>query len=77
MGDCTKKFWNKGIFIPGCPPGEPHLQWAIVDRVNVNSDLLEKRISEGRQSWDIDRMAFREYQRKLREESIGEDREND
>ena len=75
MGDCAKKYRKEGIFIKGCPPGEPHLQWAIVDRVNVDDTLLERRVAEGRQSWDIDRDLFREYQRKLRQKSVGDNTE--
>jgi uncharacterized protein (DUF362 family) len=75
MGDCVKKYRDQGIFIQGCPPGEPHLQWAIVDRVNINLQELEKRIAAGKGSWDIDRKAFRDYQRELRKKSIGDDSE--
>lgn len=77
MGDCTKKFRSQGIFVPGCPPGEPHLQWAIVDRVNITPELLEKRVAEGRQSWDIDRNTFRNYQRELRKKSLGNAKETE
>jgi len=73
LGDCVKKYRNQGIFVQGCPPGEPHLQWAIVDRVNIDDIELERRLAAGRGSWDIDRKAFRDYQRALRQKSLGED----
>jgi len=72
MGDCVKKYRNQGIFVEGCPPGEPHLQWAIVDRVNIDAKELERRIAAGHGSWDIDRQKFRNYQRELRNKSMGD-----
>jgi uncharacterized protein (DUF362 family) len=32
FGDCLKKYRNRGVFVGGCPPAEPHPLWAIVDR---------------------------------------------
>jgi uncharacterized protein (DUF362 family) len=32
VGDCLKMHCTKGIFVQGCPPGEPVPHWAIVDR---------------------------------------------
>ncbi|MFC2043959.1 DUF362 domain-containing protein [Chloroflexota bacterium] len=40
MGDCTKKYRNQGIFVPGCPPGEPLTYWSIIDR--VDSEKLDR-----------------------------------
>jgi uncharacterized protein (DUF362 family) len=31
-GNCLKKHRSKGIAINGCPPSEPHVAWAIIDR---------------------------------------------
>ena len=33
MGDCVKKFRDKGIFVGGCPPLEMEPAWTIMDRV--------------------------------------------
>ena len=67
MGDCVKKYRKEGIFIEGCPPGEPHLMWGIVDRVNVNEQEVARRWELGTGGWGIDMKAFREYQMKLRQ----------
>jgi len=32
FGDCLKKHRERGIYVDGCPPLEPHPLWAIVDR---------------------------------------------
>ncbi|MFC1869022.1 DUF362 domain-containing protein [Thermodesulfobacteriota bacterium] len=32
FGDCLKKYREKGVFVGGCPPLEPHPLWAIMDR---------------------------------------------
>ena len=32
IGDCLKMHHKKGIFVEGCPPGEPVPHWAIVER---------------------------------------------
>ncbi|MFC1896870.1 hypothetical protein ACFL0Q_09510 [Thermodesulfobacteriota bacterium] len=32
MGDCVKKYRDQGLFVEGCPPGEPLPLWAITDR---------------------------------------------
>ncbi|MCP4629419.1 MAG: DUF362 domain-containing protein [bacterium] len=39
VGDCLKRHKKKGIFVEGCPPGEPAPHWAIVDRVAPDFDL--------------------------------------
>jgi uncharacterized protein (DUF362 family) len=39
VGDCLKKYRKKGIFIEGCPPGEPGPHWAIVDRESPSMDI--------------------------------------
>jgi uncharacterized protein (DUF362 family) len=31
-GNCLKKHRGKGVAVNGCPPSEPHVAWAIVDR---------------------------------------------
>lgn len=31
-GNCLTKYRNRGIAVHGCPPSEPHIAWAIIDR---------------------------------------------
>lgn len=48
-GDCLKKYRGKGVFIGGCPPGEPFPAWAIVDRkdyTEVDPDVRERMARE-------------------------------
>jgi hypothetical protein len=33
-GNCTKKYWKRGVSAQGCPPSEPFIVWAIMDRKN-------------------------------------------
>jgi uncharacterized protein (DUF362 family) len=72
MGDCVRKYRNEGVFVQGCPPGEPHLMWGIVDRVNVDIQEEERRWAAGKGSWGTDRAAFREYQKKLKQKWLEE-----
>jgi hypothetical protein len=69
MGDCLKKFrkQNKGVYVEGCPPGEPHLLWAILDHVNVNEKEVARRwdLPDGGK-WPVDLDEFRKYQEKVR-----------
>lgn len=32
FGDCVKKFRDQGLWVEGCPPGEPFPLWTITDR---------------------------------------------
>lgn len=32
VGNCTAKYRGRGVAVHGCPPSEPHIGWAIVDR---------------------------------------------
>jgi len=41
VGDCLKMLRSKGIFVEGCPPGEPSPHWAIVDRRFPAFDLRD------------------------------------
>jgi hypothetical protein len=41
VGDCLKLHRKKGIFVEGCPPGEPAPHWAIVDRFTPAFDLRD------------------------------------
>ncbi len=33
-GNCTAKYRKRGVAVHGCPPSEPHIAWAIIDRKN-------------------------------------------
>lgn len=33
-GNCTAKYRKRGVAVHGCPPSEPHIAWAIVDRMD-------------------------------------------
>jgi hypothetical protein len=41
IGDCLKTHRKRGIFVEGCPPGEPAPHWAIVDRFTPEGIDLE------------------------------------
>ena len=43
MGDCLKRWRNKGIFVGGCPPIEDHPHWAIIDRKPAEGDVEDWR----------------------------------
>ncbi len=32
-GNCTAKYRDRGVAVHGCPPSEPHIAWAIIDRM--------------------------------------------
>lgn len=56
VGDCLKKYRGEGIFVEGCPPGEPYPHWAIVDGYSPPFDLRDPRSKD-----DVrDRMAAEE-----------------
>ena len=49
-GDCLKKYRDRGVFIGGCPPAEPHPVWAIVDRqdyTEIGPGFRERMSEEG------------------------------
>jgi len=49
-GDCLKKYRDRGVFIGGCPPAEPHPVWAIVDRrdyTEIGPGFRERMAEEG------------------------------
>lgn len=31
-GNCTARYRKRGVAVHGCPPSEPHIAWAIIDR---------------------------------------------
>ena len=45
VGDCLKKYRDKGLHVEGCPPGEPAPHWAIVDRMTASDvDISDPEI---------------------------------
>jgi hypothetical protein len=51
IGDCTKvlkkKIEDAGktcVHVSGCPPGEPHPYWAIIDRINMPDQRTPEQI---------------------------------
>ena len=74
MGDCLTKHRSegKGVYVGGCPPGEPHLLWAIADHVNVNAQEEERRWAAGKGGYGtIEQMeAFMEYQAELKQKFL-------
>jgi hypothetical protein len=70
IGDCLKKHRKNGLFVEGCPPGEPAPHWAIVDRwVPDGIDLEDPAIGElvrGRMESETPR--FVEHMHKLKAE---------
>lgn len=65
-GTCLIKHRDKGIWIKGCPPGEPAVVWAIVDRQEQIDppDNVRERMAEEEVVWQkyVERVA--EEQRK-------------
>jgi uncharacterized protein (DUF362 family) len=69
VGDCTKKYRDQGLWVPGCPPHEPEPFWAIID----------ERTYDGPEDMDFDlraRMAeeakiFKDYMKNLKDNSKG------
>ena len=62
VGDCVKKFRDKGIWVEGCPPGEPRPCWAIIDRTaNITGNPRKRMESET--------PAFMDYMKKMRAQS--------
>ena len=59
-GNCLKKHRDKGVAINGCPPAEPHVAWAIIDR----KDQME--IGPGfRERMHADEIPWNEYINKI------------
>ncbi len=66
MGDCLRKYASEGIYVPGCPPGEPLPFWAITDReVDISDpDKLRARMEK-------ETAVFEEYAKKRRKAATG------
>ncbi|MBN1380863.1 MAG: DUF362 domain-containing protein [Deltaproteobacteria bacterium] len=46
VGDCLRIHRKKGVFVEGCPPGEPNPHWAIVDGYSPAFDLRDPGAGE-------------------------------
>jgi uncharacterized protein (DUF362 family) len=70
IGDCLRKHKKKGLFVEGCPPGEPAPHWAIVDRwVPEEIDLEDPAIGEFvRERMKSETPQFVEHMHKLKSE---------
>jgi uncharacterized protein (DUF362 family) len=70
IGDCLKRHRKKGIFVEGCPPGEPAPHWAIVDRwAPEGIDLDDPAIGElVRARMESETPPFVEHMHKLKAE---------
>jgi hypothetical protein len=68
VGDCLKRFRGKGVghWVGNCPPLEPHVLWAIVDR----EDHYEME-SYVRERMAREEPAWLEYIDKLKAEKRG------
>jgi hypothetical protein len=48
-GNCLRKHRAKGVAVNGCPPSEPHVAWAIIDRedqMDIGPGFRERMHSE-------------------------------
>lgn len=71
VGDCLKKFKKHGIFVEGCPPGEPAPHWAIVDRFSGEVDFEDPEILKAvRERLGAEIFPFIEHMQKLKAEWI-------
>jgi uncharacterized protein (DUF362 family) len=54
VGNCLKKHRSKGVTVNGCPPSEPHVAWAIIDREDQMEiqDYLRDRMAEEEEPWN-------------------------
>jgi len=62
VGDCLKKYRKRGIFVEGCPPGEPIPHWMIADRKRKPSSFL----APGRERMAVEERAFMVHMKKLK-----------
>lgn len=70
IGDCLKRHRKRGLFVEGCPPGEPAPHWAIVDRwVPEGIDVSDPAITEViRQRMENETPRFVEHMHRLKDE---------
>jgi uncharacterized protein (DUF362 family) len=64
VGDCLKKYRKKGIFIEGCPPGEPIPHWMIADRRRTPGSGMEP----SRERMAEEEKAFMIHMKKLKKQ---------
>ena len=64
VGDCLKKYRKRGIFIEGCPPGEPIPHWMIADRRRTPGSGLEP----SRERMAEEEKAFMVHMKKLKKQ---------
>jgi hypothetical protein len=64
VGDCLKKYRKRGIFVEGCPPGEPIPHWMIADRRRKPGTCMEP----SRERMTIEEEKFRAHMKKLKKE---------
>jgi uncharacterized protein (DUF362 family) len=58
VGDCLKKYRGQGLFAGGCPPAEPFIAYAIMDRKDYFSD---EQGMEARPRYEEDVRIFQQY----------------
>jgi len=69
VGDCLRKYRDKGVFVQGCPPHDPDVLWATVDRKgykgpeDMDFDLRARMAKEAK--------IFMDYVRNLRDKTRG------
>jgi hypothetical protein len=60
VGNCLRKYKGQGVHISGCPPAEPHVCWAIVDREDKTKmeDGFRERMAKEEGPWNeyVDRL---------------------
>ncbi len=64
MGNCVRKHRNQGLFVEGCPPGEPNTYWTIVERSDMNKEMTPAM--RDRRSAEV--KTITEHVKKLRDE---------
>lgn len=71
-GNCTRKFADKGLWIPGCPPGEVALYMTILEGkvMDGEGDMVEKII---RPRMEHDHPAWEAYVREQAKKFYGDD----
>ena len=70
MGTCAKKYHDQGIYVGGCPPGEPFPAWAIIDRkdISVAEDVGGDSVARKRMGEET--AVFYDHMYKLKEEHV-------
>ena len=66
VGDCTKKYRGRCITAGGCPPAEPYIMFAILDKRDYYEDDADTR-----DRFEAFVKKFQEYNRRRKEEASG------